>query len=73
MSDPLEPDSTPRPTAPAERDAGSLDATVDEARPLPPISPADVGSASRSCLAILILSAAILLVLCLAVSLRTLF
>jgi hypothetical protein len=38
--------------------------------PVPPVSPADIGSASRSCLAILILGTIIVLILCVALAIR---
>jgi hypothetical protein len=71
VSESPERDATPRPTSPAEPDDGPFAAKDDAARPLPPITPADVSSASRSCLAILILGTAILLVLCVAIAFRT--
>jgi hypothetical protein len=43
---------------------------IDRGGPLPPTSPADIGSASRSCLAILILGTVIVLILCVSLAIR---
>jgi hypothetical protein len=54
-------------------DAPEIDPGSESAGPLPPVSPADIGSASRSCLAILILGSAIIVILCVSLAIRVLF
>jgi hypothetical protein len=73
MSDGPEPSQPRGPLEPAAPIDDQLDPASDTGGSFSSVSPADIGSASRSCLVILILGAAILLILCVSLAIRAVF